>query len=71
MMDVILFSQAKNDNIINVTFGKGKTIQNLIHNFLKFCKGPFSNPIIKIATIIPIKMNTLKCCFDFVTFSQW
>ncbi len=71
MMDVILFSQAKNANIVNVTFGKGKTVQNLIHNSLKFCKGPFSNPIIKIAIIIPIKMNTLKCCFDFVTFSQW
>jgi hypothetical protein len=38
---------------------------------LKFCKGPFSNPIVRIAIIIPIKMNTLKCCFDFVTFLQW
>jgi hypothetical protein len=38
---------------------------------LKFCKGPFSNPIVRIATIIPIRMNTLKCYFDFVTFLEW
>jgi hypothetical protein len=44
MMDVICFSQAKNDNIVDVTFGKGKTIQNLIHNSLKFCNRSILKP---------------------------
>jgi hypothetical protein len=39
MMHVIFLNSSKDDNIINLTLGKSKVGQNLIHNSLKFYKG--------------------------------
>jgi hypothetical protein len=39
MMHVLSLGQAKNNDIINTTFGKTKTRQHSIHDPLKFYEG--------------------------------
>jgi hypothetical protein len=41
MLHVMSWNQAKNNDVMNVTFGKTKAYQNPIHNFLGFYKGVF------------------------------
>ncbi len=41
MVHMISWGQAKNNDVINVTFGKIKIYQHSIHDLLKFCKGIF------------------------------
>ncbi len=41
MVHMISWGQAKNNDVINVTFGKIKICQHSIHDLLKFCKGIF------------------------------
>jgi hypothetical protein len=38
-MHVISLGQAKNNDIVDITFGKTKTQQHSIHDSLKFYKG--------------------------------
>ncbi len=70
---MISWGQAKNNDIINVTIGKIKTHQHFIHDPLKFCKGVFQTkwktPSL-VQTTLPMKTNSLKCCFNLVTFLQ-
>jgi len=41
MVHMTSWGQAKNKDVINVTFGKIKTYQNSIHDLLKFYEGIF------------------------------
>jgi hypothetical protein len=41
MMHMIFWNEAKDDDLIYVTFYKTKAYQHLIHNPLKLCKGVF------------------------------
>jgi len=74
MVHMISWGQAKNNDIINVAFGKTKTHQHLIHDPLKFCRGIFQTKQKKLPlaqTILPMGVNSPKNCFDLITFPQW
>ncbi len=71
---MISWGHAKNNGVINVTINKIKTHQHLIHDPLKFCKGVFQTKWQKLSlvqTILPMKINSLQCCLNLVTFPQW
>ncbi len=74
MVHMISCSQAKNNDVITIAFGKTKTCQNSIHDPLKFYKGIFQTkwqklPLVQI--VLPMGVNSPKCFFDFITFPQW
>jgi hypothetical protein len=71
---MISWSHAKNNDVINVTIGKIKTHQHLIHDPLKFCKCVLQTKwqnLSLVQTILPMKFNSLKCCLNLVTLPQW
>jgi hypothetical protein len=74
MVHMISWGQAKNNDAINVAFGKTKTCQYSIHDTLKFCKGIFQTKWQKlpfVQTILPVGVNSPKCCLDLITLLQW
>jgi hypothetical protein len=59
------WNQDKDDNIVNVTFGKGKTNQNPIHDLLKFIGAlfkPNGNNHLCYIKLFPLK-STFPNCF--------
>jgi hypothetical protein len=68
MVHMISWGQAKNNDVINVAFGKTKTYQHLIHDLLKFYKGIFQTKWQKfplVETILPMGLNSPKCYLAF------
>jgi hypothetical protein len=74
MVHMISWGQIKNNDVINVAFGKTKTCQHSIHDLLKFCKGIFQTKWQKlplVQTILPMGVNSLEFCLGLITFPQW
>jgi hypothetical protein len=74
IIHMISSGQAKKYDVINVAFGKTKSCQHLIHDPLKFYKGIFQTkwqnfPLVQM--MLPMGVNSLKCCLDLITFLQW
>jgi hypothetical protein len=56
MVHMISWGQAKNNDVINVAFGKTKTHKHSIHDLFKFCRGIFQTKWQKfplVQTILP------------------
>jgi len=63
MVHMISWVQVKNNDVINVAFGKTKTRQHSNHDPLKFYKGIFPTKWQKlplVQTILPIGVNSSK-----------
>jgi hypothetical protein len=73
MVHMSSWSHAKNNDVINVAFGETNTHQHLIHDLLKFCKGIFKTKLQKlplVQTILPMGVNSSKCCFELINVSH-
>jgi len=73
MMHVISWNWVKNKDVINVTLGKTKTYQHLIHDSMKFYRCIFQTkwqkpPLVQI--FFPMKINSPKSRLDLVTLFQ-
>jgi hypothetical protein len=64
MVHMISWGQTKNNDVINVAFGKTKTYQHSIHDPLKLCKGISQTKWQKlplVQTIFSMGVNSPKC----------
>jgi hypothetical protein len=74
LMLVVLWCRIQDHNVINVTLGKTKSYQHPIHHLMKFCMCILQTKWQKsplVQTILPMRVNSSKCCLDLVTFLQW